>query len=646
MNYYVSSDGLTWQTCATAGIVRPVLKLVANGCDTLAFSIPGDMLASTAWTYMAKIYLAIGTPSGGLTGTTTGVLPGCTTRFIGTITTIPRQGQGISENIAIVAAGGGWWLDQITYCHQWYFWNTTLNSQYTQNLPRVILGQDNAGNQRNSDAEIIAAVNWAIGQGAPITLGTVDALAPLPFSEHTNISVGDAIKQALRLQPDACYWFTYNTGVPVFRCRTAALLPAVNIPIDGVTPASIAMTPRYDLQLPGITIFYEISTNYNGGVYRSLVVDAQGTTTDPRAVAALYDLQGPTFNVQKQDITARSYPTINAAFVQGLVPWLATMSSVTLNPTKVNGVSSSTPSYPRYMLPGDGTIASWMQTMTSPVHSAQDVWTFNVTFIDANNNQITKDINVTLLSTDASTQTYMLTTCTNAGDNPPITGASGVAAKLYASWSRLAWDGQLTLVEQDCTFWAVPGLTVNITGGLSAWSSMAAVVQEVTIDLNDGRSDIKTGTSGRLSADSLVALWRGLHFYRYPTHLAARLSPNTPASVAPGTAAAPATVITDGEHGQIAALYVNGLPVGVLNPASAVQGMGANSVGVEAASSDAWVAGGTNGLAVWIETRQRYFNTGNKTWYAYARLFTYDALGKLYSVSAETRFTIDTPVSD
>ena len=633
-NWYISTNGSSWQTCAAAGIVRPQLKLCANGIDTLTFSIAGDMLGST-YSYMSTIYLALGTTTGG--NTTYAI------KFIGTIITIPRQGQGVQEFIQLVAAGGWWWLDQITYCHTWTFWDTVNNVTQSVQLPRVILGQDDTGAQRNSGPEIIAAIDYAIARGAPIARNAIASLAPLPYSEHTNISVGDAIRQALRLQPDVVCWFDYSSGTPTFNCVAAGSLSAANVALTACT--GLNMTPRYDLQLPGITLFYEITTTVNGAIFRGCVVDAQGTTSDPRAVSAIYDLQGPTYDIQTQSIVTHDYPTINAAFVQTLVPWLASCTGVTLNSTKVNGVTSSTPSHARYMLPGDGTIQSWMTTMTSPIHSAQDRWTFNVSYTDADGNELTKDIDVTLLSTDATTQTYQLATCTNVGDNQPITGANGVAAKLYASWSRLPWDGQFTLLQQEPTLANAPGTLVNITGGLSAWTSMAAIVQEIAVDLDAGVSTVRTGTSGRLSADQLVALWRGLHFYRYPTHLAARVSASTPTSVSPGTAAAPATVIADGAPGTFDVFKVNGINVGVVDPATAVDTLGANSLGAEAADSNTWTAGATNGLAVWIETRARYYHAGDQKWYAYARKFTYTANGNLYSVSAETRIEVEAPTT-
>ena len=95
-------------------------------------------------------------------------------------------------------------------------------------------------------------------------------------------------------------------------------------------------------------------------------------------------------------------------------------------------------------------------------------------------------------------------------------------------------------------------------------------------------------------------------------------------------------------------LYDTGVALGggaATNPGSAVVTVGSPSVGSENPLSQAdWVAGGTNGLVIWIETRQRYFSALSQTWFAYARAFTFDSTGKLYSVSGtEQRFTVTIP---
>lgn len=72
--------------------------------------------------------------------------------------------------------------------------------------------------------------------------------------------------------------------------------------------------------------------------------------------------------------------------------------------------------------------------------------------------------------------------------------------------------------------------------------------------------------------------------------------------------------------------------------------IGSNAKGAEAADATAWTSGGANGLRLWVQTRQAYYHDGNKIWYAYARQLRYTPAGQLYSVSAETRIAIETPV--
>lgn len=70
--------------------------------------------------------------------------------------------------------------------------------------------------------------------------------------------------------------------------------------------------------------------------------------------------------------------------------------------------------------------------------------------------------------------------------------------------------------------------------------------------------------------------------------------------------------------------------------------IGTNGEGSEAADSATWTAG-DGPLEIWEESRTAYFSAGDKKLYGYARKKTYDACGKLQSVSAEVRYEIDNP---
>lgn len=82
---------------------------------------------------------------------------------------------------------------------------------------------------------------------------------------------------------------------------------------------------------------------------------------------------------------------------------------------------------------------------------------------------------------------------------------------------------------------------------------------------------------------------------------------------------------------------------GVGSTATPVE-IGDSVLGSESASTDDWaLADDELAVDVWIEVRQRYYSSGDKKWYAYARLFRFDSKGKLYSISPEVRFVVETP---
>lgn len=81
------------------------------------------------------------------------------------------------------------------------------------------------------------------------------------------------------------------------------------------------------------------------------------------------------------------------------------------------------------------------------------------------------------------------------------------------------------------------------------------------------------------------------------------------------------------------------------DPSTNVQSMGHNDEGPLAADTDTWTAGGANGLAEWRQTRTRYDHSASPPiLYGYARLYTRDKYGRLYSAGGETRYVIDEPI--
>ena len=693
VNWYVSTNGSTWVTCASLGIERPVLTLRANGLDELVFQVSGDFIGTAAFAYGATLYLAY--------GIVTDDTPAYTIRFVGRINTIPRQGAS-AEAISYTAVGGWWWLDEITYLQQWQTLRTSDNELINTNLPRVVLGQDNAGASRTMGAEVAAAIDWAIARGAPIAKGTIDALATCPYSEETNIRVSDVIRQAIRLQPDTVCYFDYSSGTPTIHCRAASALTQVDVAVLATDADSITLTPRYDLQLPGITINYEITSTVNGQTFKSITTDTAGTTSDARAANIIYPMDGVQVEIAQQAITVSPYPvdTTDKTFWRTHLPWLADVADGDL--TIANVTRSGESSYGNWLTSGQ--IVSWMG-----VGSEEETWTAEVSYISKTGSAVdesvsSRKVSVKLLSCGGTSKTYRTTLSYTAAETPP----SGLAAALYASWGRLHWDGSFRLVEAEASFQCGPWNRVNLTGGLAAWATMDALVPEITVDLEAGTTSVNTGTFGRLQADTLVAFWRGINGRRFATSRLARTDAGAAGHVYIGASGTPVSSPTEGDPGRprrvvlrdtsaetiLQTIDIN--PAGVVHAASGdrtnrtlqpremlipyqdggsvlgklcqvlasdqygdpvalggaasdpgvtIVTFGSGSLGVEAASTAAdWVAGGANGLALWIETRARYYNAGTRQWYAYARKVTIDKYGRIYSVSGnETRFTVHIP---
>lgn len=509
MNYYVSTDGTTWTLCSAAGIESPVLTLRANGMDDLAFRIKGDFLATPAFAYASTIYLAT-SPD----GTT------FTCRFVGRITEIPRSANGTAEELFYRASGPWWWLEQISYMQQFRHMVDATHTLANVTYPRVVLGQSDAGAQIDYGAQIAAVIDYAVSVGAPFVKGTIDTLTVMPYSEHTNLRCADAIRQCLRFFPDTVCWFDYDNrvaGVPIpkMHCRKPANLSTASIAILNAAPNSISMTPRYDLQVPGVKVFYDALSTLNGQSYRSVSTDSAGTTTDPRAVPLLWELEGSNIETISQAITVAAYPAspyTDKAFWRSLVPFLADIADADLVISSVTRAGGYPLIETNYVT--DGQITQWMID-THALHAHEETWTATVQYIRKNAGAVEasekKTVRVKLLSTDGVTRTYTALASQTAGESVP----TGIAAALYASWNRLHWDGDFQLVEQDAAFSCVPGMLANLTGGLTAWATMNALVQVATIDLAQGSTRVTTGTCGRLEADSLLALWRAAHFRRF-----------------------------------------------------------------------------------------------------------------------------------
>lgn len=69
--------------------------------------------------------------------------------------------------------------------------------------------------------------------------------------------------------------------------------------------------------------------------------------------------------------------------------------------------------------------------------------------------------------------------------------------------------------------------------------------------------------------------------------------------------------------------------------------------GTETADTGTWDRDnqpeGYDGVSIRLSTRDGYWDAGDEVFYGFYRLFTWNSIGLLVTISAETRYIIDTP---
>jgi hypothetical protein len=511
-----TNAGTNWSTFASLSLNNAKRTLAAFDLDRFTFRGPAALALTadlpTGFAYAATIIIRL---NNGSTNPRW---------FYGRMGTAPRSGSGPEESIQYTLDGPWWYLQRCMYQQSWKVYSSGGGGGIVDaNKARVILCQSAAGARIDSGAQIEDAIDWAITRGAPITKGTVDAGCTLPFDERVNISCAEVIQTMLRYTPDVIPWFDYTTSpYPTFHCRKRANLTAVSKAITALAALN-PITPRNDLQVPGVTISYEKLNAWDESTYQTIELDTAGTTTSIDSVFCAFELQGSTATFVKQDITVGDFPKPGGTYNwndktwwKSLVPELVKIADADL--TIEEGARSGTgTTLDHYLL--KGTVRDWMsvtceeQTISAKISGIirdEDDVEVKVLF--------RVPVSIKLVATSATTRTYSHMSSFDSGEATP----TGVAAALYAAWNTLHYQGVCRTVEEEVAGTLVPGAKLNLTSGRTEWATMAAMIVETEEDIDSGVTTARFGPPARIEADSLVALLRALRARQGPVNLLTR----------------------------------------------------------------------------------------------------------------------------
>jgi hypothetical protein len=431
--------------------------------------------------------------------------------FSGIVTRCDRTAAADRESLEYVISGPWWFLENLPFQSYWNIATTPTDpaSPLTATpKSRSILFQDIAGSRITTAQQIQEAVLYAQSKGAFLTLATpaLPVVRP-PFSEVVDQACSEIVRAALRWHPDAVAFFDYSQIPPALRIRSRFSCTPVSLPFAGSPATGVRITPRNDLVTAGCKIIYEIVSSIDETSWTQHVVDQVGAD-GLQTVVVTVQLSGSNETFQRQKVTVTAGDPSTNAFWRARLRWLADVSDLdlTIEEPKVDGVPHSPGSFINELT--EGAVPFWLDSTTSTVEITA-LATYKLTNPETGAEEkktrspvICRGFKQTSLF--AGTQTFArLTSFTPAEPIP-----SGVAAAYQTAAGSLHYEGTWSIAEDEVSGQVLVGNLLNLTGGPAEWETMNALVQTITEDIVNGRTQIRFGPGEHLSVQDFIQLMR------------------------------------------------------------------------------------------------------------------------------------------
>ena len=529
----------TWTIKCSAGAVTTYTEfadldltnlqrvLMSQAADVVTFEVPGNAYADTLFPNRSTIWIRKDDVQW----------------FVGTVRLPERGAEPSAERITYEVFGPWYWL-RASYQQQWYIYVPGYAYLLQRWKTRVILCQDTDGSRLTTDEQIEDALQQAIdayvamaGPGTePFQIGDIDPDLDVPFEECTDITCEEVILKMLRYMPDVVCWFDYSTSPPTFHVKNDGNAPTETLALGTAASTVEAVSPikpRYDLQIPGVTVIYETRTYVSGlaagdYVYETITTETSGTTTDVEAVILTIQLAGHRQYVHQKIVTS-AWPTSGAppaedlndkTWWKAMLPELAGVQDADL--TITDGARTS--ALARIL--AQGTVQEWMTDGAGNAIQAEDCtvtakgnWVERDSNGDITAEKKEQDLTLRLTATDAETKTYRKFEYADLAEP----ACSSLASNLHAAWSRLHYEGQIRLVDSECDSGLHPGHRLNVTGGATEWATMGALIQRIVEHVDTGVTVLSFGPPLTYRPDRR-ALLRKIRNRRVPKNHRVRLT--------------------------------------------------------------------------------------------------------------------------
>jgi hypothetical protein len=417
----------------------------------------------------------------------------------------------------------------------------------------IILNQSDGGSSVTISLALGTIIAAAIAAGVSIELGDVTGFDfAAPWDEVADLTIADAITRLFQVAPDAVAWIDYAPATPVIHFSRRAELDAVTLPLSlvgvGEWPAyaaldSLRIRARPDLQVGYVAIDYRRINTENGESYLTIQQDTAGTgsRTDENALVRTVQLAGSSYTstILTQecktlvlagalgngtlDTSTVTLASDASAFNELVKFWKRKIPALNAAGVTITGFRNrirkaaevadeagepETPTLDTSLVREliEGAITPWMRSSGLNRKAQEQNYEVEIAYTDADGATVIGGYSAPVMATNASTRTYSHEESSDsvAAEPSPL----GMAASLLTALSDLQHEGDVTIIEQECSLAYRPGKVLGFTEGRAEWEEMGALIQSATCDLDTWRTSLTFGWPTALGPADLVEIFR------------------------------------------------------------------------------------------------------------------------------------------
>lgn len=435
--------------------------------------------------------------------------------FRGKVRAIDKSGSAGNEGHDFLVEDAWAELERLVYQEPW----PIRQSDYTglAYSPTVILGLNSSGSRINVGQQIGEVLAFAVAQGLSLAAGSMPSGMLLWPSKVNGMSCADVIRDCLKYNPDWVPWIDHSTSPPTFQVTPRVSASTRSLAVTACSDFRITKTQ--DRIPEGVRIVYLTAAKIGEQVHRTMSIDQWPAATlaelaqpaAPGVIVTTVELAGMQVQIQKQQVQTRTLPTTSSGakdYLRKKFPAIKDLADSDFNITEwttavipeeddavdpIDVKLERIPGSDRSDLPRElvkGAVHEWMQKKIGRV-----LVEFKVAATGTATEEETAKLEklppaFTVVATDAVSKVYKGIASYADGDSRP----TGIAQAYYNTIvNGCYFEGSAVMAGEELDSTAWHGSVLNITGGVSEWSTMKAPIHAVSWNLSTCETTLDFG---------------------------------------------------------------------------------------------------------------------------------------------------------